>query len=203
MLNRAGYDSKAIQRMKQQAYKEALEQELGQRARQNDLNRVMEDQSKLTEQQQFKINEQLDDMRITNYRNKFADFENNLKRRQDNYSQYVMGPNQDREQQREAIINNRVLEAQKQSQEVDEFQRKNLANQRTLQNMHQRQQLEEKQKMLALQQEMNKSEESRTRARMNEAASIDLMMGEDKRKRQEIYRNMLQGQISYNKALNN
>jgi len=57
--------------------------------------------------------------------------------------------------------------------------------------------------MLALQQEMNKSEESRTRARMNEAASIDLMMGEDKRKRQEIYRNMLQGQISYNKALNN
>ena len=89
----------------------------------------------------------------------------------------------------------------KKADQLAAYQEQNSKHQRHMVREGQREQMTERQKLSMLEREMNKVEAERTRQRANDVNSIDAMMQEDKVKRQQLYRQMLQNQ-QYEKSNN-
>ena len=82
----------------------------------------------------------------------------------------------------------------KKADQLAAYQEQSSKHQRHMVREGQREQMTERQKLSMLEREMNKVEAERTRYRANDVNSIDAMMQEDKGKRQQLYRQMLQNQ---------
>jgi len=196
-----GIDPAAYDKLKKQAYQKEIQENLDQRKQMKQYEMALRENSvresrKLMDDYARKemINEQ-------EYKNKFSRFDQGMVDRQKNYSNYVIKPTLEKQSKLDQIESKNMAEYNKKREENElgreAWRKAQLMNTST----EQRNQMAELSKQRMLDNEFRQIETKNTSERANEINTFDQMIKDDKKKRQDMYREMLSSQIQYNKGL--
>ena len=196
-----GIDPDAYNKLKKKAYRHELKQELDQKNKLKQYDKAMREQSM---RENRKLMDDYARREISNeqdYRNKFINFDNNMMKRMKDYNNHVMKPHLQKEANKSMIESKNINEYNKrlENDEMNQFNRRKMQIMET--SLEQKNQMFEKAKNSNLQAQIGQLENDRTNERIFEISSFDNMLKEDKKKRQEMYRQMLNSQIQYNNGL--
>lgn len=195
-------DPDAYTKMKKKAYQKEFMEDLNQRNKLKQyeasvrLNSVREAKKLMDD---YARNEMKNEQE---YRDKFTKFDNGMQNRLKDYNNYVMKPTLDKKYKLDQIENKNVAEYNRKREEAelgrDAWRKAQIMNTST----EQRNQMNEQNNKRKLDGEFRKIEVKNSMERGNEINTFDQLLKEDKKKRQDMYREMLSSQIQYNKGLN-
>ncbi|CAI2366404.1 unnamed protein product [Moneuplotes crassus] len=196
-----GIDPDAYNRMRKEAYQKEVREDLEQRKKMKQyeesmrMNSVRESKKMIDDYSRKELqNEQ-------EYKRKFAKFDQGMINRQKNYSNYVIKPTLEKQSKLD-LIENKNVTLYNQKRAENELEREAWRKAQLMSTVtEQKNQMSEHHKMKGLDSEFRKLETQNTSARVNEINTFDQMLKEDKKKRQNMYREMLSNQIQYNKNL--
>lgn len=135
------------------------------------------------------------------YRNKFSKFDQGMQKRMQDYNSFVMKPHVEKQSKLDMIERKNIVEYNK-KRALDEIGRDEWRkNQIKATSNEQKNQMSEKTKMQRLNSELGDIEVQRTSDRVYEINTFDQMLKDDKKQRQEMYKQMLNSQVQYNKGL--
>jgi len=196
-----GIDPNEYNKLKKQAYSNELKQEIDQRNKFKQYEYDMKQQSVREAKQLMDEYAQKEIENELNFKNKFTKFDKNMEQRAREYNNYVMKPNIDKQCKLD-MIEDKNVDEYNQRRAQDEMGREAWRKAQMLQtSTEQRNQMNEQHKMKKLNGEFKNIEVQRTSERVSEVNTFDNMLREDKKKRQDMYREMLSSQIQYNKGL--
>jgi hypothetical protein len=194
-------DPEAFNKLKKKAYQQEFKQDLEQKNKLKQYDAALREQSVresrklMDDYAQKQINNEQD------YRNKFTKFDENLQKRMKDYNHFVMKPNLEKESNLSQIqrknmdeYNRKLAEDERKQDEARKMQLINTHN--TIKT-----QMQEKSKMKNLGNELGQIEVQKTSDRIYEINSFDQMLKEDRKKRQEMYKQMLNSQIQYKNGI--
>lgn len=196
-----GIDPDAYNKLKKQAYQKEFKEDLDQR------NKVKQYENAMRENSVRESKKLMDDYakrELKNeqeYRNKFSKFDQGMETRMKDYNQFVMKPSLDKQSKLDQIERKNESEYLKRREDAelgrDAWRKAQLMNTST----EQKNQINEHYNQKRLDNEFHRLEVANTSARVNEINTFDQMVKDDKKKRQNMYREMLSSQIQYNKGL--
>jgi len=194
-------DPDAYNKLKKKAYQNEIRQELDQKNKLKQYDNAMREQSvresrKLIDEYAKKemLNEQ-------GYRSKFTSFDKNMEKRLKDYNSFVMKPQLEKESNQSMIERRNINEYNKKLEEDEKRQMMKRQMQIMDTSNEIKNQMNEKNKIKQLNNQLGQIEGERTSGRIFEINTFDQMLKEDKKKRQEMYRQMLSSQIQYNNGL--
>lgn len=196
-------DPNAYNRLKKKAFQQEVIQERDQKNKLKQYDNAMREHSV---RESKKMMEEYAKREIANeqdYRNKFSKYDQNMQKRMHDYNSYVMKPSLEKKSNMDLIERKNIDELNRRQEEnemrQDAFRRSQVQNtSNELKN-----QMNEKSKMNRLNSELGQIENKMTSDRAYEINTFDQMLKDDKKKRQEMYRQMLQSQVQYNNGLKN
>ena len=196
-----GVNPDAFNSLKKKAYQQEFKHDLDQKNKLKQYDAMMREQSV---RENRKLMDDYARKQISNeleYQNKFQKYDKNMEKRMHDYNQYVMKPKIQKD------ANMTMIERKN----IDDYNKKQEINEKYQQDMHKMQvmetskeiknQMNEKSKLKQLDSQIGLLENERTTNRAFEITSFDQMLKDDKKKRQDMYRQMLQSQIQYNNGL--
>lgn len=194
-------DPDAYNKLKKQAYQHELRQELDQKSKMKQYDQVMREQSVRETRKMMDDYARKEMINEQNYRNKFSKFDQNMQKRLNDYNNYVMKPTLEKQTNLDMIERKNIADYNRRQAELERQQDELRKNQMKTTSNVLKTQIQEKNKLQNLKSELGQIEVQRTSDRVYEINSFDQMLKEDKKKRQEMYRQMLTSQIQYNNGL--
>jgi len=140
-------------------------------------------------------------MNEQDFKNKFSKFDQNMEKRMGDYNKFVMAPSLQKEYNLNKIEKKNIEDYNRKREEDENRQNQWRKNQLYNTSNEIRNQMSEKNKMKMLNNELGGIENQMTSDRIYEINNFDQMLKEDKKKRQEMYRQMLNSQVQYNNGL--
>lgn len=194
-------DPEAFNKLKKKAYQQEFKQDLDQKTKFKQYDQVMREHSVRESKKLMDEYAKKEMMNEQNYKNKFSKFDEGLQKRMSDYNSYVMKPTLEKQSNLSQIEQKNIQEYNRKLAEDE--RRQEEARKMQLLTTHNviKTQMHEKNKMKKLGDELGQIEVQKTSDRIYEINSFDQMLKEDKKKRQEMYRQMLQSQIQYNNGL--
>ena len=196
-----GIDPDAYNKLKKQAYQKEFKDDLDQRSKVKQYENAMRENSV---RESKKLMDEYAKRELQNeqeYRNKFSKFDQGMETRMKDYNQFVMKPSIDKQSKLDQIERKNENEYLKRREDAelgrDAWRKAQLMNTST----EQKNQINEHYNQKRLDNEFHRLEVANTSARVNEINTFDRMVKDDKKKRQNMYREMLSSQIQYNKGL--
>ena len=196
-----GIDPDAYNKLKKQAYQKEFKEDLDQRSKVKQYENAMRENSV---RESKKLMDEYAKRELQNeqeYRNKFSKFNQGMETRMKDYNQFVMKPSLDKQSKLDQIERKNESEYLKRREDAelgrDAWRKAQLMNTST----EQKNQINEHYNQKRLDNEFHRLEVANTSARVNEINTFDRMVKDDKKKRQNMYREMLSSQIQYNKGL--
>lgn len=196
-----GIDPDAYNKLKKQAYQNELRQELDQKNKMKQYDQLLREHSVRESKKLMDDYAQKEMVNEQNYRNKFQKFDNGMQQRLSNYNNFVMKPQLEKNQSLDMIERKNIAEYNRKQAENEMIQEAKRKQQMLAASNQLKVQMNEKNKMSRLNNELGQIEVNRTSDRVNEIKNFDQMLKEDKKKRQDMYRQMLNSQIQYNNGL--
>lgn len=196
-----GIDPEAYNKLKKKAYQNELRQELDQKSKMKQYDQVMREHSVRETKKMFDEYAKKEMMNEQNYRNKFQKFDQGMQKRLNDYNNYVMKPQLEKQNNISLIERKNIDDYNRRQAENEMRQDIVRKNQIHATSNEQKNQMNEKSKMKRLTNELGQIEGQRASDRVYEINSFDQMLKDDKKKRQEMYRQMLSSQIQYNNGL--
>ncbi len=196
-----GIDPDAYNKLKKQAYQKEFKEDLDQRSKVKQYENAMRENSV---RESKKLMDEYAKRELQNeqeYRNKFSKFDQGMETRMKDHNQFVMKPSLDKQSKLDQIERKNESEYLKRREDAelgrDAWRKAQLMNTST----EQKNQINEHYNQKRLDNEFHRLEVANTSARVNEINTFDQMVKDDKKKRQNMYREMLSSQIQYNKGL--
>lgn len=196
-----GVDPDAYNKLKKQAYQQELRQEIEQKNKLKQYDEIMREQSVREARKMMDEYARREVMNEQDYKNKFSKFDQNLQKRLNDYNNYVMRPNIEKQYAQDSIEKKNIEEHNRRQAEEEQRQEQLRKNQLKNASNVIREQMSEKNRMKKLNSELGQIENQRTSDRAMELSTFDQMIKEDKKNRQDMYRQMLNSQIQYNQGL--
>jgi hypothetical protein len=135
------------------------------------------------------------------YRNKFSKFDEGMQKRQQDYNSFVMKPHIEKHSKLDMIERKNIAEYDEKRYQ-DEVGRDAWRKHQLMSTSNEvKNQITEKSKMQKLNSELGDMEVQRTTDRVSEINTFDQMIKNDKKQRQDMYRQMLNSQVQYNKGM--
>lgn len=194
-------DPDAYNKLKKKAYQQEVRAELDQKNKFKQYDQMMREHSVRETKKNMDMYASKEMNNEQEYRRKFKNFDSSLEKRMKDYNDYVMKPQIEKESKLSRIERNNIKEYNKKL-ENDEIRQHEQRKMQLMQTSNEiKNQMHDKSKMKQLSSQLGQIESDKTNERAFEITTFDQMLKDDKKKRQEMYRQMLNSQVQYNKGL--
>lgn len=194
-------DPEAYNKLKKKAYQQEIRQEVEQKTKFKQYDQAVREQSMRENRRLMDDYAQNEMMNENKYRNKFSNFDQNMQKRLKDYNNFVMKPQLEKQTNLSMIEKKNIDLYNKQRANQEDMQSMNRKQQLLATTNEIRNQMDEKRKMKHLNSQLKNIEVEKTTDRVYEINTFDQMLKDDKKKRQEMYRQMLNSQVQYNNSL--
>lgn len=194
-------DPEAFNKLKKKAYQHEFKQDLDQKNKFKQYDAALREHSVRESRKLMDDYAQKEMNNEQNYRNKFTKFDENLQKRMSDYNNFVMKPNMEKETNLYQIQRKNIDDYNR--KKADEERKQDVTRKMQLIDTHNtiKSQMQEKNKIKRLGDELGQIEVQKTSDRIYEINSFDQMLKEDQKKRQEMYKQMLNSQIQYKNGI--